>query len=212
MGTWRLECHDAFYATSEVIGTLEMLQMAGQAHTIIEAVLRLEQRMVKRPGKGEGKGTLKFAVPVLWPKYTPRQILAGAQQVLLAAPPTPTQPHALTETINVLYGEQEPGAAALVAQIDTLLAAQGMDPEQRKDWWGRMDQKYGGRTVFTLTMLLEKLQQKAATKRPEAGSPGIHPGEDTTQPDLMQAEEDAERERDADARQATLDLGHGNGS
>ena len=88
MGSWRLETK-GFYATAELMGTLDMLQMAGQEHSIIEAVLRLEQRQVKRVGKGDGKGTLKFVVPCLWPKFTPRQLLASAAQrgALLMEPP-----------------------------------------------------------------------------------------------------------------------------
>lgn len=87
MGTWRLETK-GFYATAELLGTLDLLRESGAEHHIIEAALRLEQRTVKRPGRGDGKGTLKFVVPVLWPKYTPRQLLAGAANVLLA-PPAP---------------------------------------------------------------------------------------------------------------------------
>ena len=83
-GFWRLDTK-GFYATAELMGTLQLLKEAGAEHLMIEAVLRLEQRTAKRPGKGEGKGTLRFAVPVLWPKYTFRQIAAAreAQATLL---------------------------------------------------------------------------------------------------------------------------------
>lgn len=124
MGTWRLETK-GYYATAELLGTLDMLQMAGQEHQIIEATLRLEERTVKRPGRGEGKGTLKFVVPVLWPKYTPRQIMASAAErgLLLMAPPAPAVPALLEgkplEThIADLYGEPADYAAANPASAE----------------------------------------------------------------------------------------------
>lgn len=107
MGSWRLETK-GFYATAELMGTLDMLQMAGQEHQIIEAVLRLEQRQVKRPGKGEGKGTLKFVVPCLWPKFTPRQLLATAAQrgALLMAPPAQLSPAAsAAQATDEVFGD-----------------------------------------------------------------------------------------------------------
>jgi hypothetical protein len=90
MGCWRLETK-GYYATAELLASLDMLRMA--EHQIIEAVLRLEWRQVKRLGKdpetGKERGTLQFAVPVLWPKYTPRQMLAAADRhvLLMNAPP-----------------------------------------------------------------------------------------------------------------------------
>lgn len=108
MGSWRLESK-GYYATAELMGTLDMLQMAGQEHSIVEAVLRLEQRSVKRPGTGEGKGTLKFAVPVLWPKYTPRQMLSSAAQrgMLLMEPvDVPRAAGVLAAHIADIIGDQ----------------------------------------------------------------------------------------------------------
>jgi hypothetical protein len=116
MGSWRLETR-GYYATAELMGTLDMLQMAGQERTIIEAVLRLEQRSVKRLGTGAGTGTLKFAVPVLWPKFTPRQMLSAAAErgQLLMAPSLEVTPRLLDtaseqakglhEHIGDLYGD-----------------------------------------------------------------------------------------------------------
>lgn len=84
MGLWRLETK-GFYATAELIGSLEMLQMS--QHQIVEAALRLEQRTVKRFQNGKST-PFQFAVPVLWPKFTPRQMLAAADRsVLLMHPP-----------------------------------------------------------------------------------------------------------------------------
>lgn len=126
MGVWRLETK-GYYATAELMGTLDMLQMAGQEHQIIEAVLRLEQRTVKRVGQGEGKGKLDFAVPVLWPKYTPRQILSGASQALLTpAPVTPPPP--LVQLNAELYGERRDASSRtamdFAPQIEAAILAQ----------------------------------------------------------------------------------------
>jgi hypothetical protein len=166
MGVWRLETK-GYYATAELMGTLDMLQMAGQEHSIIEAVLRLEQRTVKRAGKGEGKGTLKFAVPVLWPKYTPRQMLAGAAHVLLAAPPAPAQT-LLTEAITDLYGEQHETDDPLVARINALLIEEGVDAEARAAWWAKKDARYPQRSAFTLTKMYDELREAADKKRMNA--------------------------------------------
>ena len=109
VGTWRLQT-TGYYATAELLGSLELLQMA--QHQIIEAALRLEQRTVKRlVSQGQGKPpkatTMKFAVPVLWPKYTPRQMLAAADsRVLLMAPPEKTVPQLpAASAIADLYGD-----------------------------------------------------------------------------------------------------------
>jgi Recombination directionality factor-like len=163
IGTWRLDTQGE-HATAELQGTLDMLQMAGQAHNIIEAVLRLEPRVTKRPGKGEGRGTLKYSVPVLWPKYTPRQILAGAAHVLLTPPDHPHLAPPVSATA-LLYGDAE--TAPLEAQINALLTAKGVGPEEQAAWWAEMDRKYAGRTAFTLNLLYEKLQT-AATKQDTA--------------------------------------------
>lgn len=173
MGTWRLETK-GFYATAELLGTLDLLRESGAEHAIIEAVLRLEQRTVKRPGKGEGKGTLKFVVPVLWPKYTPRQLLATAAKVLLAGPAP--QPHleaakSLTQHIGEMYGEpripahtalEAAQATAIGRQIDTLLTAQGVSADEAHRWWERMAERHRDFTPGILTMLYEHLQVRAA--------------------------------------------------
>ena len=161
MGVWRLETK-GFYATAELMGTLEMLQMAGQEHTIIEAVLRLEQRTAKRLGKGEGKGTLQFAVPVLWPKFSPRQMLSAAAERggLLMTPAMPKP--ALQPLIAAGAGGDGGGEDPLVQRIDDVLIAHGLEAEERATWWARMDNKYAGRSPMTLTMLYEQLQERVA--------------------------------------------------
>ena len=111
------------------------------------------------------------------------------------APPERLGTRPVADTIEELCGEAEPGKAALITQIDTLLTQQGLPPEGQQDWWQRMQEKYGDHTVATLTRLLEKLQQKMTqqTATPQ-----------TTGPDLMQQEEEEAR-RAEEARQLTLD-------
>jgi hypothetical protein len=165
VGVWRLETK-GFYATAELMGTLDMLQMAGHEHEIIEATLRLEQRSVKRVGKGEGKGTLQFAVPVLWPKTTPRQLLTGAAHVLLA--PLPALPPApLEETVALLYGDRdtqpagEDGAVYLARIEAAILAQPGGEVEPWMKWAeGRFKKP---RTAFTVEDYVNFLQAIIAT-------------------------------------------------
>ena len=119
IGSWRLETK-GYYATAEILGTLEMLNYAGAEHQIIEAVLRLEQRTVKRllPGKDGQKAvqntSLKFCVPVLWPKYTPRQLLQHAEHVLLTPPPTPKTRAVLTQE---LFGDDPRGSTPVTPPV-----------------------------------------------------------------------------------------------
>jgi hypothetical protein len=161
IGSWRLETK-GFYATSTLMGSLDLLQMAGQEHQIIEAVLLLEQRTVKRPGTGEGTGTLQFVVPVIWPKTTPRALLAKAEHVLFSPLSASASPPALREAITDLYG----GTAAeppLVQRINTLLRDQGQDADAIAAYWGRMTAKYPDiHEPTTLSMLYEKLEAAVA--------------------------------------------------
>lgn len=167
VGIWRLETK-GYFATAEFMGTLGMLQMAGQEHQIIEAQLRLEQRTVKRPGTGTNKGTLQFAVPVLWVKYTPRQLLAKAHQVLLAPPAVPA-PVALASAIADLYGDGaiapagEDGAE-YIARIEAAIYAQ---PQGKvEDWWtwaeGRLKKARTAFTVEDYQFMFGKVQEAVA--------------------------------------------------
>jgi hypothetical protein len=168
IGTWRLETK-GFYASAELLGTLNLLQHAGAEHTIIEAVLRLEQRTIKRHENGKAL-TMRFSVPVLWPKWTPRQLLTGASNVLLT-PATLPAPHAqhLTQNIALLYGDSgQTEDDPLVLKITELLASQGLTHSEITDWWARMDRKYAGRTPFTLNMLYERLVAAVKTPRKTA--------------------------------------------
>jgi hypothetical protein len=164
MGVWRLETK-GYYATAELLGTLDMLRLGGQEHQIIEAVLRLEPRSVKRPGTGQGAGTLTFAVPVLWPKWSPRQILASAAgqgPILMSAPPQREAAKTLDEHIGDLYGDQRlpttPPPAAdqegtpdvgghagsiYLTQVEALHRAYGKDEAWLTGWWAKVCKERG---------------------------------------------------------------------
>lgn len=139
-GFWRLDTK-GFYATAELLGTLGLLKEAGAEHVMIEAVLRLEQRTTKKVGANGG--TLHFAVPVLWPKYTFRQIAAAkeAQQGLLMEPQSEPSPLVLVESAakaaDDLYGDgagdifrkESPQMSSAMDTTDALASIHGTNNE-----------------------------------------------------------------------------------
>jgi hypothetical protein len=66
LGVWRLESH-GWYAATELAGTVEVCMAAATRGQLLPAVLRLEQRQIKRVGET----VKKFAVPVLDIQLTP---------------------------------------------------------------------------------------------------------------------------------------------
>ncbi len=66
LGVWRLESH-GYYAATELAGTVEVCIGAATRGQLLPAVLRLEQRQVKRAGEQ----VKKFAVPILDIRVTP---------------------------------------------------------------------------------------------------------------------------------------------
>ena len=180
MGCWRLETK-GFYATAELLGTLEMLQETGLGHTVIEAVLRLEQRSVKREGK-----TLRFNTPVLWPKYTPRQLLAGSHTALLAAPqPNATplavgEPHkTLADHIADVSGDPLPPrpslataqASAVGQEITAGLGALGLTTDRQDRYWQKVAQKYPDLTPAALAIARDALLAKVAERQAVLDAP-----------------------------------------
>lgn len=88
LGVWRIDTQ-GFYAAVELQGAVEVVQMAAGRGHMLPARLRLEQRMVKRPGQQ----TKRFAVPVLDIEVSPAQLLSGHRDPLDAGtvaiePPT----------------------------------------------------------------------------------------------------------------------------
>lgn len=75
LGVWRLETH-GYYAATELAGTVEICAAAASRGQLLPAVLRLEQRQVKRITNGKPE-TRNFAVPILDIPLRPTS-LAGA--------------------------------------------------------------------------------------------------------------------------------------
>lgn len=78
LGLWRLDTQ-GWYAAQELIGAVEVLQVAAGRGALLPARLRLDQRQVKRPDKNGKVVTRRFAVPVIDIEITPAQLLAGGQ-------------------------------------------------------------------------------------------------------------------------------------
>lgn len=177
MGCWRLETK-GYYATAELLGTLDMLQGTGMGHTIIEAVLRLEQRSVKRDG-----GTRRFNTPVLWPKYTPRQLLAGSSLALLEAPAPTTKALAPGEALASLTAElfdrtpPDARASAVGQQIDALLAALATDADA---YWTKVRGTYPDLTPGALARVRDHLQAKLDAEQAASLSTTAQAGQPTT--------------------------------
>lgn len=95
LGVWRLDTQ-GWYAAQELIGAVEVLQVAAGRGALLPARLRLDQRQVKRPDKNGKVVTRRFAVPVIDIEITPAQLLAGGQgqplQIAAAAGPAPLKP------------------------------------------------------------------------------------------------------------------------
>lgn len=77
-------------------------------------------------------------------------------------------PPPLSALTSEVYGGEGSAEDSLVARIDALLRAQGLDREKIAAYWARMDKKYAGRTPMTLTMIFEQLQAVADRKRAAA--------------------------------------------
>lgn len=100
LGVWRLDT-SGWYAATELAGTVEVCIQAATRGQLLPAVLRLEQRQVKRPGEA----VRKFAVPVLDIQVTP-----SALGLVVGAPAEITAPAAIA-------GSWQPIEAPAVAEL-----------------------------------------------------------------------------------------------
>lgn len=82
LGVWRIDT-SGYYAALELQGAVEIVQLAAGRGQMLPARLRLEQRMVKRPGQT----TKRFAVPVLDIEVSPAQLLAGGAAAMIDGTP-----------------------------------------------------------------------------------------------------------------------------
>src|SRR5262245_354344 len=205
-GVWRLDS-TGWNVTGEARGMFQLLAVAGHQDSLIEAVLRLEQRTTKKLGEGAGSGTLQYAVLVLEPKWSTRRILAGqGERLLLTEEAAPAPP--LQDTIALLYGDprQQPAGedgAIYLAQIEAALLANHGDIERWYVWAGRRFQK--ARVTFAReddATFLDAVRAAASMRQaPPQTAQEAQEGQEaaagaaTTQPDLWQQEEAAERDK-----------------
>jgi Recombination directionality factor-like len=128
LGVWRLDT-SGWYAATELAGTVEVIVQAATRGQLLPAVLRLEQRQVKRPEEP----TRKFAVPVLDIAVTPTAlglvIGTGAAGELPAAP-VPVGPEQSWQPIEPAPGNGEPAPGETA---DAIRGARTPTPKRRSN-------------------------------------------------------------------------------
>lgn len=120
LGVWRLESH-GWYAATELAGTVEVVMRAGSRGQLLPAVLRLEQRQVKKAGES----VKKFAVPVLDIQVTPTALglVVGTQ-----APQTGVEGQGSWQSIA-----HTPAAGAIGAgEVGAAIRDAGREPAKRR--------------------------------------------------------------------------------
>lgn len=107
LGVWRVESH-GYYAATELAGTVEVCLQAATRGQLLPAVLRLEQRQVKR----HGEPLRNFAVPVLDIQVTPGALgLVVGQQAAAELPGEGWRPIAAPEPRQLGDGGGDVAAA-----------------------------------------------------------------------------------------------------
>jgi hypothetical protein len=110
VGMWRLESH-GYFAAVELGGMADLLEAATLQGYAVNAQLRIERRIVKRPGEERRD----FIVPVLEiPDLTPQQVLGAGEEVRQIGPgsTTPDPPRAPMAEDEIPEGELvEPATA-----------------------------------------------------------------------------------------------------
>lgn len=135
LGVWRLDTQ-GYYAAVELRGAVEVLQLAAGRGALLPARLRLEQRVVKRPGANGKPETRRYAVPVLDIEVSPAQLLsAGAQPLELAQvalpPLTPVPALPLHAAPSIADQSQPPVARAPRANAAAAIPASGRNRANR---------------------------------------------------------------------------------
>ncbi len=114
LGVWRLDTQ-GWYAARELLGAVEIIQLAAGVGRLLPARLRLEQRSVKRGGQ-----TRRFAVPVLDVDIQAAQLLVGN-----ASAGVP---------LSIVSAEARPGGLTPVPALETSgpsIAEQSEPPAER---------------------------------------------------------------------------------
>lgn len=120
IGVWRLDTQ-GYYAAVELQGAVEVVQLAAGRGQMLPAVLRLEQRMVKRGGQ-----TRRFAVPVLDIEVSPAQLLGTHRDPLNADTVTIEPPN------QQLRGALTPVPDTVLERPEVSIAEQAITSTARK--------------------------------------------------------------------------------
>lgn len=124
LGTWRLETK-GYAAAAELPGALNLLSTWAEAGRPVRAILRLEQRSVKRDGQ-----TRLFAVPVLDPVGTINTMLAPPRLALVTQDDDlPLLPHEIDSSSEAApVGDPEAGVSTPPPSSDDDLPDPPIDP------------------------------------------------------------------------------------
>lgn len=121
MGTWRLETH-SYYAAAEIPGVVQLLAMASANKQNVPAVLSMEPRERKVPGKNGAKGvTKKFSVPIIDTDVPFADMLAAGMEA-------PNAEHASSTALEQTAGRPAEEEAQPVQQAEAASVDQGQVP------------------------------------------------------------------------------------
>lgn len=132
LGVWRIETH-GYYAATELAGTVEVCIAAATRGQLLPAILRLEQRQVKRAGEQ----VRKFAVPVIDVQVTPTAL--GLVTTTSSPPPgaigtwQPIQPVGELEVAEAIRDTEQPAPRAKRKNSPPELPPTGLNPRHMAD-------------------------------------------------------------------------------
>lgn len=130
LGVWRVESH-GYYAATELAGTVDVCRAAAQGGQLLPAVLRLEQRQVKRITNGKAE-TRNFAVPILDIRVTPQAL--GVSGHPTAAGALPAGRIADTESWQAIAASPapEPPAAITAGEMQAAMDSPAKPPAKKR--------------------------------------------------------------------------------
>lgn len=182
-GVWRLDTK-GYNATAELVATCEQLANAGLTYSLIEGSLRLEQRTRKKlvlPVKEGGKAvptTYHFAVPVLVPAYTPRELMAGSSNVLFLQEAQKQLPEHIDDLVGEPIDVMDISGRALTPpkedagsmqrmqdEVSAFMRKQKMDEHTISLWWENMERKYAPLTEERIRDLFLRMREAAEKKQ-----------------------------------------------
>lgn len=172
LGVWRLDTQ-GFYAARELGYSVEnIIALYDKRGDLLPANLRLDQRMIKRPGKQ----TVRFVVPVLDVAESPNELLRRkralpqAERAIETAPLTPVPDD----------GEPTPSIAEQTAAVENI------EPRRRKTTKPVAATGVQPRTAEQARQTTQQEPAEPSTPTPAADTP---PPEPPIEPDIVDAEE-----------------------